>query len=224
MNEEDYILKKFNLAGGKNPQTLKGISRPSLFDLFRELGYKNGCEVGLEKGKNAQEMFEHIPDLHLYGVDPYRQHAFCSYIETAMSRRWDNAYLQRVKEQAMGRLGHRNFTLLEDFSEEASKQIEDNSLDFVYIDGDHSYDFVMMDVIIWGRKVRKGGIISGHDYYYDNNKEGRRAKVTHAINDYTKVHGINFFITDEDHYVLRGDKYPSWLWVKKEDIFPNYVG
>ena len=55
--------------------------------------------------------------------------------------------------------------------QDAVKDIEDSSLDFVHIDGDHSYDFVMQDIILWGRKVRIGGIISGHDYLYDRDKE-----------------------------------------------------
>jgi predicted O-methyltransferase YrrM len=122
----------------------------------------------------------------------------------------------------------RNFTLLEDFDEYAVEKVADNSLDFVYIDSDHSYDFVMLDIIKWGRKVKKGGIISGHDYFYDKNTSGRRAKVTQAVNDYANVHGIKFYITDENHFVGRSknnsDYYPSWFFVKEDDIWPNVVG
>ena len=37
-------------------------------------------------------------------------------------------------------------------------------LDFVYIDGDHSYEGVKKDFKIWYNKVRTGGIVGGHDY------------------------------------------------------------
>lgn len=76
----------------------------------------------------------------------------------------------------------------------------------------------MQDIILWGRKVKKGGIMSGHDYYYDQDTSRRRAKVTQAINDYTAIHGIKFYITDEKHALLMGDIYPSWFWLKLEDI------
>lgn len=219
--EKNYTLTNENPTG--IPRIIKGMDRQGLYQLFAKLGYKTGCEVGLEKGKNAQEMFECIPKLKLYAVDPYKQHPQYGYEATAYLRLWDDRYLRMVKRQAQKRLQGKNAEILEKFSEEAVKDIPYNSLDFVYIDGDHSYDFVMQDIIIWGRKVRKGGIVSGHDYFYDSNKKGRRAKVTQAVNDYTRVHNIEFYITGEDHYVKKGDTYPSWLWVKLEDIYPNVI-
>lgn len=48
---------------------------------------------------------------------------------------------------------------------EAAATYEDNSLDFVFIDADHSYEAVRADIIAWWPKVKPGGIISGHDYH-----------------------------------------------------------
>ena len=50
-------------------------------------------------------------------------------------------------------------------SVEAAKTYEDQSLDFVFIDADHSYESVKEDIIAWFPKVKYGGIISGHDYH-----------------------------------------------------------
>lgn len=223
-----YIKNKFNLNDDKeNPHVLKGTGgfyRDGLYKLFAELGYKVGCEIGLEKGKNAQTMFECIPNLKLYGVDAYKQHPQASYAHVATIRHWDEHYLAGAKKQAQKRMRGKNAIIIEKFSEIAIQDIPDNSLDFVYIDADHSYDFVMQDMILWGRKVRKGGMVSGHDYYYDKKESARRAKVTQAINDYTRVHKIEFYITDEIHHGNKGDVYPSWLWVKLEDVYPNVIG
>jgi hypothetical protein len=49
-------------------------------------------------------------------------------------------------------------------SEKFSNIISDNSIDFVYIDGDHSYDGVTLDIVKWKNKVKHGGYIGGHDY------------------------------------------------------------
>lgn len=46
----------------------------------------------------------------------------------------------------------------------ASKTYEDNSIDFVYIDANHKYDYVKNDIEAWFPKVKKGGVIAGHDY------------------------------------------------------------
>ena len=227
MNTVKYIEKKFGLHKG-NPHKLEGIERPEMYRLFAQLGFTVGLETGIEKGKNAVVMFENIPNLKLYGLDSYKRHPQASYIYDAEKRNWDDKYLQAVREQCYERMKGRNCVMIEKFSEYGIQDVKDNSLDFVYLDADHSYDFVIQDIILWGRKLRKGGIMSGHDYYIDKKKLDRRAKVAQAVNDYTNVHGIKFYITSENHLAdktrLHGDYYPSWFWVKLEDIWPNVVG
>jgi predicted O-methyltransferase YrrM len=49
-------------------------------------------------------------------------------------------------------------------SVEAAKLYEDESLDFVFIDACHQYECVVEDIRAWYPKVKKNGIISGHDY------------------------------------------------------------
>ena len=48
-------------------------------------------------------------------------------------------------------------------SVEAARQINDGSMDFVFLDGDHSYEGLKADIAAWLPKVRKGGWIGGHD-------------------------------------------------------------
>jgi hypothetical protein len=46
----------------------------------------------------------------------------------------------------------------------ASKMYVDESLDAVFIDADHKYESVVADILSWMPKVKKGGILAGHDY------------------------------------------------------------
>lgn len=48
-------------------------------------------------------------------------------------------------------------------SVKASFLYEDDSLDFVFIDAEHKYEFIIQDIKHWLTKVKKGGIIAGHD-------------------------------------------------------------
>ena len=48
---------------------------------------------------------------------------------------------------------------------EAAKSYEDHSLDFVYIDADHTYSAVVEDINTWRGKIKRGGYIAGHDSY-----------------------------------------------------------
>jgi predicted O-methyltransferase YrrM len=50
-------------------------------------------------------------------------------------------------------------------SVDAAKKFDDESVDIVFIDADHSYEGVMEDIKAWLPKVKVGGILSGHDYF-----------------------------------------------------------
>lgn len=223
MTTTGTLEKKFGPHKG-NPHKLEGFVRDDMYRLFAELGFTTGVEIGVEKGKNAQTMFEIIPNLKLYGVDAYKHHPQASHMYHANLRNWDDKWFADCKKQCLNRMKGRNFTLLQGFSERIANKLEDNSVDFVYLDADHSYDMVMIDIILWGRKLKKGGILSGHDYVEDRDNKGRRAKVRQAIDDYTKIHGIQFYVTGENHRDrLTRDYYPSWFWVKLDDIWPNII-
>lgn len=47
---------------------------------------------------------------------------------------------------------------------DAAELFEDNYFDFVFIDADHSYGSVVKDTTAWAPKVKKTGILAGHDY------------------------------------------------------------
>ncbi len=53
---------------------------------------------------------------------------------------------------------------LRETSLDAAKMFKDRSLDFVFIDADHNYESVKVDIAAWRSKVKPGGILAGHDY------------------------------------------------------------
>lgn len=60
---------------------------------------------------------------------------------------------------------------------EASKQFEDNSIEFCFLDGDHSYESIKADIEAWLPKVKHGGVIAGDDYAHFSHTVGK------AVND-----------------------------------------
>jgi len=181
----------------------------SKYDLlihFAELGFSYGAEIGVSQGHFSEAMFKVIPGLDLLCVDnwePYKgnrwgkkQQTNDEYYETAKKRLAPyHAYLMKFK------------------SMEVVRDVTDELLDFVYIDGNHSFDYVMQDLIEWSKKVRPGGIVSGDDYY-----DFKGAGVIEAVDAYTKAHGIEFNLTDPlpDKIQDRGfQEQPSFWWVKQ---------
>jgi hypothetical protein len=81
-------------------------------------------------------------------------------------------------------------------SEEGSKLYKDNSLDFVFIDADHSYKNLKNDILCWLPKIKKGGIISGHDYI--PHEENAFPDVIKAVQEIFKIEDINTFKQDNN--------------------------
>lgn len=73
---------------------------------------------------------------------------------------------------------------IKSISWEAASQFEDETVDFVFIDADHSYESVLKDIQNWLPKIRKGGIISGHDFRYDQNGMGVVKAVNEVFNEF----------------------------------------
>lgn len=176
---------------------VRGFTQGKLRLLFRDEGYRIGAEIGVASGRNSQQLFRDIPGLRLYCVDPWGM-ADCNEPAFAVKIADDVCY-----EEAMRRVSPFNATTLRLTSAVAAPLVELASLDFVYIDGNHHYDYVMEDLIIWSRRVRKGGMVAGHDY-----ASTRRPEVGRAVDDYVCAHNIkNAHYTDEAT--------PSFWWVKR---------
>lgn len=209
MNTSEYLKNKY---GGGFAKVVPGMIRQNLYQLFNELGFKTGAEVGVFRGRNARSMFREIPGLTLYGVEPFDD-------QPSSTRHKTVPRYERNERVTKERLRNQDFELIKDFSEIAVQKIPYNSLDFVYIDGDHYYDYVMTDIILWARRVRPGGIVAGHDYI---GPEGYRHKfdinVKEAVDDYLRIHKIyTWYLTDKTDAVNKSDKCPSWFFVKGEE-------
>ena len=180
-------------------------SKYDLIKYFGELGFNKGAEIGVAAGYFSEAMFKVIPNLKLYCVDIWRQYR---------GNPWSKNKEKNIAmlEEARSRLSKYDAELIQDMSMEAVKRFENDSLDFVFIDANHSFDYVMEDLIEWSKKVRVSGIVSGDDYYLF-----RKAGVIEAVDAYTKAHGIQFNLTDPHSEHLKdrdGFEQPCYWWIK----------
>lgn len=210
MNTADYLINKYgpNPVPG-TPQVIPGTLRKNLYQLFAELGFKLGAEVGVFRARNARSMFREIPGLKLIGVEAYDD-------QPSSTRHKTVPRYERNRRVTNERMRDRNFILIEKFSEIAVQDIPYDSLDFVYIDADHSYDYVITDIILWTRRVRPGGIVSGHDYILPGDYRHKfDINVKEAVDDYISLHKISpLYLTDKTIGINKSDKCPSWWFVK----------
>jgi hypothetical protein len=117
-----------------------------------------GVEIGVFKGKFSKHLLNNWCG-ELYLVDPWR--GLDDYIDSSNHQNHPNAYLETINNIS----GYEDRAIMiRSLSKQAVDLFRDNSLDFIYIDGNHSYDSVKEDLEIWYPKLKKGGIFSGHDY------------------------------------------------------------
>lgn len=199
MDVNRYIKGKFRIKG-RDVLPYSGwlaSDRNDLSALFAEVGFKYGAEIGVWTGAHAKSMFKQIPGLKLLCVDPW----------TAFGRHSDSQ-MERLFQRCQRRLRHWDPVYRRMPSEEAARRVEDGSLDFVYIDGLHDFDNVMLDLIHWSPKVKVGGVVSGHDYAHRY-----QLGIIPAVDAYTYAHGITeWYITGGQ---VRADRLPSFFWVRE---------
>lgn len=175
-----------------SPVRIRGLDRKRLVRHFGERGLLRGAEIGVDRGRFSEYMLKYNDGMTMLCVDPWR-----------WKLRGESRYKSTIKRLAQ--FGERA-TIIRADSFDAVRDVPDESLDFVYIDGDHTFDFVMTDIIWWSKKVRYGGMVSGHDYY-----RFRRGGVVPAVDAYTQQHGISeWFLTDE--------RTPSYFWMREQSF------
>lgn len=203
MDTLDYILNKYLIkTGTPSPIHLPMTRHGGLTTLFKELGFTFGAEIGTEQGKFAAEICRDNPGVRLFCVDPYA--AYTRYKEAHQTQQRLDGYW----EEAHQRLAAYNVEFVREPSMDAVKRFEDNSLDFVFIDGNHHFDYVCPDIIEWSKKVRIGGIVSGHDYKREKEDSKIPFHVMQAVHAYTDAHKITPW------FLIKKDKEPSFMWVK----------
>ena len=184
----------------------EGWGRKELYAHFAELGFKIGCEVGVKAGANAKLMLKTIPDLKLYLVEPYADYDLTDF-EFGQMRH--TRHFSEAVHSLCNRKHPCDVRFIIEKSEDGAAKIKDGSLDFVYIDGNHHYNFCMLDLILYSRKVRPGGIVSGHDYVIPG--------VEYSVNDYASANKIDtIYLTDRNVKGHTLDKLISWYFIKGE--------
>lgn len=166
-------------------------NRYHLAELLGELGYNKGAEIGVRQGAYSAKLCRSNPNLKLLCIDPW----------SALGEKYPQEKQDFIYSKAIENLSKYGVTFIRKTSFDALADVEDESLDFVYIDGDHKFDTAMMDIIFWSRKVRSGGIVAAHDCY------GGEVGVQKAVEAYVHCHHI-------DPWYVTKELAPTAYWVK----------
>jgi hypothetical protein len=126
-----------------------------------------GVEIGVHLGGFSARILQQARPRLLHLVDPWRRAEDPGYAEAMygggvtqeeMDRRHDAVLRRFAAPIASGVVQVHRATSIE-----AAAAFAPDSLDFVYLDGDHSYDGVRQDLALYAPRVREGGVLCGDD-------------------------------------------------------------
>ncbi len=154
-----------------------------LADIINNEGYESGVEVGCLRGVTTRYILRHCRGLQLlYAVDLWSWDVYEGEEHVKLRQEW---HFPAIKNQfdKVAREFPKRLVVLQGISWEMSEKVEDNSLDFVFIDANHSYECVVKDIKAWTPKLRPGGMLCGHDF--SERYSGVVGAVTELVSDFS---------------------------------------
>lgn len=128
------------------------------FHILSKYKIEKMVEVGCYMGESTNLFYNNLK-CEIYCVDPWED-----FINNNLKVMKMNE-IEKIFDQ--NTMNNKNIKKIKSNSEIASKLFNDKSLDFVYIDANHDYEYVKKDIEIWRHKIKKDCFIGGHDYHKD---------------------------------------------------------
>ena len=164
-----------------------------LTELSESLNGSKMIEIGSYMGESTMlfastKLFDKI-----YSIEP---HSGFEEFNQVTNFTWEDV----KKEYKLNTRFFNNIEHIKNFSYNVVDMFDDDSIDFIYIDGRHDYESVKLDLELYLPKLKNGGIIGGHDYNKNNWPE-----VCRAVNE----------VIGEPHKIFKDS---SWIYKSKHSI------
>ncbi len=108
-----------------------------------------------------------MTDMEMIAVDQWAPVAPREGVDNAETyKNWDHDGHYETFRDFVAKHYSERVRIIRGDSADSAKFVEDGSLDFVFIDADHTYEGCLRDIHAWTPKVRSGGMVSGHDLHW----------------------------------------------------------
>ncbi len=162
MNIEQIIDESIQYSRSINVNS--NSKRKYFWSKFTSLvGSKDVCEVGVSLGQFSEVMLQENPDIETYNlIDPWRNMDAWDMPGNVTQEKLDEYYnicIERLEPFKDKTVFNRGTT------KEVIHNIADKSLDYAYIDGDHTLRGITIDLQLMLPKMKEGGYIGGDDMF-----------------------------------------------------------
>lgn len=155
---KEFFTKDFFFIGSRDDfNFVKSYIGPNI---------ENTMEIGVDGGNYSRKIVNELRPKTHYCVDPY-----CKY-DHPHSHSWpqdkiDELYNNLINKVFKEEIQNESVKVIKKFSYEAMKNFDDKIFDFIYIDGNHWFEYVNQDLEEASRIIKDNGIIAGHDFHGD---------------------------------------------------------
>ena len=177
---EDAATMELQISRHQEQPDLGGWFFPEEASVYKRLAsrVKGGTivELGVWKGRSISEILDicRVNKNEVVAVDHWHPDPNDEYYAEAHYKDIYQVFMQNLEL-----LGHRDTVrILKEDTAQAANYFEDGSVDLVFVDADHSHEAVKRDLLAWIPKIKKGGVLFGHDYMW---KEGVRTALEEVL-------------------------------------------
>jgi hypothetical protein len=185
-------------------------TRNQFGQLLNERGLTGyGVEIGTHRGVFAKILLSKWKGKRLHCIDPWENLPGYEYqakfLDGGGKSREDDyrACVENLKDYRS------KCTFTKATSMEVVQDFGDETLDFAYIDGDHSYQAVKTDLEGWWPKLKLGGVLAGHDIIMPGAKDDNWGdNIQHALYDVFPFNVIIYLVAEEgglpwSYYIIK---------------------
>jgi hypothetical protein len=164
-----------------------------------------GAEVGVWEGDMSAKLLHQVHPKKLFLIDPWKfDPQFADSLfggGSAKSQADMDVVWQKVCKRFATEIAQGVVSVHRCSSVEFASSVDTEALDWVYIDGNHAYEYVQEDLRSWYPKVRPGGLVVGDDY--DRPDAWWDDGVTKAVKEFVKTEAVTVEAIHNHQYILR---------------------
>lgn len=207
IGRDGYAILINTKLGSKLHDTLHSnstTSRDFLLQTFPK--FSIGIEIGVNDGDFSERILEIVRPKKLHLIDPWEFNDDPKYSDAPYGNQhvdgqnMMNEKYNNVKKKFQSLINKNHVMIHRGFSEKLHTSFEDNYFDWIYIDGNHFYEFVKNDLNLYFPKIKTGGFITGDDYYPDDlSGEG----VKKAVDEFIRSGKVKLIQIKHNQFVLQ---------------------
>ncbi|CCQ75651.1 class I SAM-dependent methyltransferase [Magnetospira sp. QH-2] len=187
------------------------FSRSHLLDYLPKGG--SVAEIGVAKGAFSEKILQRTQPDRLHLIDPweYQDDAAYALDPSNLDTATQDQRAAAVRTKFASQITFGQVVIHRAYAHAAATAFEPGSLDWVYLDGNHTQAAVFEDLTLYSRLIRFDGLILGHDYA--NGPTARSA-------NFGVVEAVDRFVADTDFQflALTMDSYPTFLLGRPDSL------